>query len=188
MLKGGVYRWWQKKNTCEEDRADFGPFGTHLFVKMMFPTFWCRKKYKRYQRNNINKQRDEFPIDLEDQGPIFESTYAKKRAFMRMSNLLERLKAKKWKLRVTLSSKVTPYHQDRWAVQAVCPVEVPGASYGAWGICEKLIQNNPNFSIWTGTLNWRFLVWEDWFIQLFMLSKLMRWEGYKDLGTPCALK
>ena len=108
--------------------------------------------------------------------------------FWGMSNLVECLKSKNGILWLPVSIKVTPYHQDRWVVQAACPADASGTIYGAWDKWQKLIQNTPNFGIWTGTLNRGLLLWEDRCISLFMCSKLMRWEGYKDLGTPCALK
>jgi hypothetical protein len=59
-------------------------------------------------------------------------------------------------------------------MQAVGPTDVPGDIYGVWDVWKKLIQNTPNFSIWTGTLKRGFLQWEDRFISLFVRSKLIR--------------
>ena len=48
-------------------------------------------------------------------------------------------------------------------MQAVGPADVSGDIYGVWDVREKLIQNTPNFSIWTGTLKREFLQWDDRF-------------------------
>ena len=59
-------------------------------------------------------------------------------------------------------------------MQAACPADASGTIYVAWDKLQKLIQNTPNFGIWTGTLNRGLLLWEDRCISLFMCSKLMR--------------
>ena len=73
-------------------------------------------------------------------------------------------------------------------MQAVRLGETAWIIYGAWSIYKKLIQNTPNFGLWTGTLKRAYFAVERRRILLFMYSKLIISGRYIMDITPCVLK
>ena len=94
------------------------------------------------------------------------------------------MKAKKIKSWVTVSGNLKPNDQDRSLVQAVCLGNTEWAIFGDWSIGKKLIQNTPNFGIWTGTLKRAYFAAEHRLISLFTYSKLIFSGRYIVNVTP----
>ena len=66
--------------------------------------------------------------------------------------MVDHMKANNTKLWTTLSTNLKPNDKDRTPVQAVRLGNTAWAICRDWSIYKKLIQNNPNFGLWTGTL------------------------------------